>query len=62
MKADVLLLGGSKSAPYLRHALDALGGVLPNAQRIELPGVGHLAADNGGKPEIVATELRAFFS
>ena len=60
--ADVLLMGGSKSAPYLRRALDALGGVLPNAMRVELPGVGHLAADNGGKPELVATKLRAFFA
>jgi hypothetical protein len=59
--ADVLLLGGAKSAPYLRRALDALGRVLPNAKRIELPGVGHLAADNGGKPELVATQLQGFF-
>jgi pimeloyl-ACP methyl ester carboxylesterase len=60
--AEVLLLGGSKSPQYLKRALDALGGVLPNARRVELPRVGHVAADNTGKPELVAQELRRFFT
>ena len=60
--AEVLLLGGSKSARYLSRALDALGGVLPHAKRVQFPGVGHLAADNRGQPELVATELRRFFA
>lgn len=59
--ADVLLFGGRRSAAYLRTALDALEAALPNARRVELPGVGHIAADNGGKPELVAAELRRFF-
>jgi pimeloyl-ACP methyl ester carboxylesterase len=59
--AEVLLLGGSKSPAYLREAVDALARTLPRARRIELPHVGHLAADNGGRPEIVAAALRAFF-
>jgi pimeloyl-ACP methyl ester carboxylesterase len=62
VQADVLLLGGSKSAPYLHRALDALASVLPKAKRFVLPGVGHLAADNGGQPERVAAELRSFFA
>ena len=61
MRADVLLLGGAKSRRFLRDALDALAEVIPRAERVQFPGVGHLAADNRGKPEIVARELRRFF-
>jgi hypothetical protein len=57
----VLLLGGSKSPKYLKSALDALGAVVPHARRVELRGVDHLAADNVGKPQLVAAELRRFF-
>jgi pimeloyl-ACP methyl ester carboxylesterase len=60
-RAAVLLLGGSKSPRDLRLALDALERVLPQMQRVEFQGVGHLAADNSGKPGLVATELRRFF-
>jgi pimeloyl-ACP methyl ester carboxylesterase len=62
LSCDVLLLGGAKSARNLTAALDGLSAVLPRARRITLPGAGHTAADNGGKPELVAAELRAFFS
>jgi pimeloyl-ACP methyl ester carboxylesterase len=64
VRADVLLLGGSKSPAYLRAALDALEKVVPRAKRIELAGVGHEASGNSdrrGKPERVAQELRRFF-
>ena len=61
VRADVLLLGGSKSPAYLKLALDRLSAVLPHVQRVELAGLGHLAADNGGQPERVAQELRPFF-
>jgi pimeloyl-ACP methyl ester carboxylesterase len=60
--ADVLLLGGSQSPRYLRRTLDALEEVLPHVRRVELAGVGHVAADNSGKPELVARELRRFFA
>jgi len=62
LKAEVLLMGGAKSARYLHTALDRLGAVLPRAERVELAGVGHLAADNGGQPPRVAAELKRFFS
>jgi pimeloyl-ACP methyl ester carboxylesterase len=62
IRAEVLLLGGSKSAAYLRQGLDALARALPRAVRVELADVGHLAADNGGKPVLVAEQLRAFFT
>ena len=63
--ADVLLMGGSKSPTYLKRALQDLAGVLPNARRIELPGVDHAASwntDRQGNPAPVAAELRRFFS
>ncbi len=59
--ADVLLLGGSESARYLRETLNVLGAVLPRVRRVEFAGEGHLAPDNSGSPERVATELRQFF-
>ena len=65
IRAEVLLLGGSKSPAYLKVALDALEKALPDAQRIEFPGLNHGASGNtnrGGKPERVAEELRRFFA
>jgi pimeloyl-ACP methyl ester carboxylesterase len=61
LKVDVLLIGGSKSQYYLKAALDKLHIVLPKAKRVTLQGIGHLAADNSGKPEMVADELIKFF-
>ena len=60
--ADVLLMGGSKSPPYLRLALDELAAVLPHAQRVELRGLDHQAPDNSEQPERVAAALREFFA
>jgi pimeloyl-ACP methyl ester carboxylesterase len=62
LSCKVLLLGGSKSARNLTAALDGLSAVLPRARRVTLPRAGHTAADNSGKPELVAAQLRAFFS
>jgi pimeloyl-ACP methyl ester carboxylesterase len=61
IRAEVLLLGGSKSQAYLKAALDASGSVLPHARRVEYPGLGHLATDNDGKPELIAQDLHRFF-
>lgn len=60
LRANVLLLGGSKSPGYLKAALDALQATLPQATRVKLEGVGHLSADNGGRPRLVAQELKKF--
>lgn len=62
MPATVLLLGGSRSAGFLKRGLDRLESILPRVSRVELPRVGHLAASNGGEPERVASELRRFFA
>jgi len=60
LRANVLLLGGSKSPGYLNAALDALQATLPQVTRVTLGGVGHLSADNGGRPRLVARTLRKF--
>jgi pimeloyl-ACP methyl ester carboxylesterase len=62
LSCEVLLLGGSKSARNLAAALDGLSAALPRARRVTLPRAGHTAADNSGKPELVAAQLQAFFS
>jgi len=64
IRAEVLLLGGSKSPAYFKVALDALEKVLPRVKRVEFPGLDHAASwntDRGGQPEPVAQELRQFF-
>jgi pimeloyl-ACP methyl ester carboxylesterase len=59
--AETLLLGGERSPAYLKGVLNGLEPVLPKVRRVTLDGVGHVAADNSGKPELVAAELRKFF-
>ncbi|WP_152619307.1 hypothetical protein [Cohnella kolymensis] len=64
IRAEVLLLGSSKSPSYFKIALDGLNKVLPHVERIEFAGLNHGASgntDRGGKPERVAQELRRFF-
>src|SRR5262245_57617631 len=56
-----LLLGGTRSIWSLRTGLDALSKVLPQARRVTFDHIGHLAADDSGKPSLVADELRTFF-
>lgn len=65
MRAETLLLSGSKSPAYLRGAVDTLEQVLPHARRVEFPGLDHGASgntDRGGQPVRVAQELRRFFA
>lgn len=62
VRARVLLLGGSRSARYLREARGALEDSLPRSGRVEFGGLGHLAANNDGRPERVAAALAGFFA
>jgi pimeloyl-ACP methyl ester carboxylesterase len=65
IRAEVLLLGGSKSTSFLKEGLDSVAKVLPHARRVEFPGLNHSATwntDRGGKPGPVAQELRRFFA
>jgi pimeloyl-ACP methyl ester carboxylesterase len=65
VRAEVLLLGGSKSPAYLKSALASLEQILPHAQRVEFAGLDHGGSgntDRGGQPELVAEQLRGFFA
>jgi hypothetical protein len=62
LSCDVLLLGGSRSARNLTASLEGLSKILLHARKVILSGMGHTAADNGGHPNRVATELRCFFT
>jgi hypothetical protein len=61
IKTKLLLIGGTRSMTALREILAALYELLPFSDFVQLPGVGHIAADNMGKPELVAEELKLFF-
>jgi pimeloyl-ACP methyl ester carboxylesterase len=61
LDAQVLLLGGTRSAAYLGLALQELAEVLTHARSIALPGVGHSGPEDDGAPLVVAQALRDFF-
>lgn len=61
--ADILLLGGSKSAGFLKDALGELKKLMPQASFIQFPGLGHGAsAEGGAKTKTVVSELKKFFT
>lgn len=65
VRAEILLLGGSKSTTFLKIALDSVAKVLPQARRIALPGINHSSPwnkDVRGNPEPIAQQLRRFFA
>jgi len=62
LSADVLLMGGTKSAKFLLDTLHVLAATIPNAKLKLLEKQGHLASDNSGNPRLVANELMAFFN
>jgi len=65
IRAEVLLLGGSKSTVFLKAGLESVAKVLPQARRVEFPGLNHSSTwntDRGGQPRPVAQELRRFFA
>jgi pimeloyl-ACP methyl ester carboxylesterase len=65
IRAEVLLMGGSKSPAFLKHALSDLAGALPDARRVELEGLDHAASWNSdvrGHPALVAPTLKQFFA
>ena len=63
VSAEVLLLNGSKTFLFLKHIIDALNEVLPNVECVEIQDIDHAAAEDiTGKPEIVAHEIKRFWS
>jgi pimeloyl-ACP methyl ester carboxylesterase len=61
VKAEVLLMGGSKSSLFLKHSLKTLEKLLPHVKRIELQDLDHDSAQDYGKPEIIVQEIKSFF-
>ena len=64
VRAQVLLLGGSKSSPLIKNALRRVQQALPGAGRVELPGLNHSSPWNKqvrGNPGPIAAALRQFF-
>ena len=55
------MLEGSKTEPLLKDSVKALKKILPNSNFIELKGLNHDSAQDYGKPEPIAHELRRFF-
>jgi pimeloyl-ACP methyl ester carboxylesterase len=62
VSAQVLLLGGGRSPAYFKRVSSAVHKSIPGSAYLELPGLGHMSADNGGRPHRVAQELCRFFS
>ncbi|HEX7161078.1 MAG TPA: alpha/beta hydrolase, partial [Trebonia sp.] len=62
LRARVLLLGGTRSPGYLGTALRELAAVIPASQVVTLPGLGHMAPKNGGRPQTVARALLDFYT
>jgi pimeloyl-ACP methyl ester carboxylesterase len=67
--AEVLLLGGTMTRPaFIKPAFDAFGQTLPHNRQVRFPGLDHGGStdvgptNRGGKPEIVAPEIRSFFA
>ena len=60
VQAEVLLIGGSKSSLLIKHSLETLEKLLPHCKHIELQGLDHDSAQNYGKPEIIAQEIKQF--
>jgi hypothetical protein len=64
VSCELFLLGGTKSPKYLQASVAGLTKVFPRARLVLFQGLGHEAsgtANQWGKPEQVARELRAFF-
>lgn len=63
VRPKVLLLGGTKTRPYLLAALDGLERVLPHATKVLMEGLDHSATSDTaerGSPERAAEEIRRF--
>lgn len=63
--AQTRLLAGTRTRPYLRAAVDALGAEIPGARTVLLPGTDHGVTQNRqwrGRPELVAPSLAEFFT
>jgi pimeloyl-ACP methyl ester carboxylesterase len=60
VKAEVLLLNGGKSPIFLKNSTNTLNALLSHVKHVELEGLDHDSAQNYGKPEIIAQEIKNF--
>ncbi|QBD78139.1 alpha/beta hydrolase [Ktedonosporobacter rubrisoli] len=60
VNAEVLLLFGGKSDALFKECITTLNSVLPHAKSVELEGLNHGSAQDYGKPELIAREIRRF--
>ncbi|HEY4197509.1 MAG TPA: alpha/beta hydrolase [Mucilaginibacter sp.] len=61
VKADILLLSGSRSPHFLKQVINRLKAMVPHSRHVEFKGLDHMGSDNSGKPKVVAEELHQFF-
>jgi len=61
VRCPALLLGGSKSPPFLHEMLGLLKGALPDVRLVVVPGAGHAGPTDMDSPLPVAAQLRTFF-
>ncbi|GAA4587074.1 alpha/beta hydrolase [Planotetraspora phitsanulokensis] len=61
LDTPVLLLGGANSPAYFARILDELHRVLPHAERVTFPKLGHSGTENDGDPQVVGETLLRFF-
>jgi pimeloyl-ACP methyl ester carboxylesterase len=63
-ETEVLIMSGTMTHIHLARSSEWLERSIPEATHVQFAGLGHLGAGNkamGGKPDIVAEELRAFY-
>lgn len=60
VSAKVLLLEGSKTQSFLRDSVGMLNEALPFSDLVELKGLNHDSAQDYGKPEPIANEIKRF--
>ncbi len=60
ISAEVLFLVGSKSNDFLKSTSIALSTMLPHARLVELQDLAHGSAQDYGKPDALAREIRRF--
>jgi pimeloyl-ACP methyl ester carboxylesterase len=61
VSAKVLLMEGSQTPRLLKDSVEALNKKLPSSKFIEIKGLNHDSAQDYGKPEPIANELKRFF-
>ena len=60
VSAKVLLLEGSKTQSLLKNSMTEFYKVLPCSDLVELKGLNHDSAQDYGKPEPIANEIKRF--